>query len=78
MCARKTYVNRPININQTSEVNEKMPMLYLKCKTCGVKFASGIAADKKSFETLTLSNNSHQCSKGHVHSYNTKDYFFLD
>jgi hypothetical protein len=55
-----------------------MPMLYLKCKICGIKFASGIAADKESFRTLTLSNNSHQCPRGHLVPYDKKDYFFQD
>jgi DNA-directed RNA polymerase subunit RPC12/RpoP len=54
-----------------------MGMLFLKCKTCGEKFASGISADEKSFKTLTLRNNTHQCPKcGQRHSYDTKDYFF--
>lgn len=53
-----------------------MPMLYLKCKTCQTEFASGIAADEKSFATLTLINNGHQCSKGHMNHYSTKDYHF--
>lgn len=53
-----------------------MPMLYLKCKTCGIRFPSGIASDRKSFETLSLINNTHQCPKGHEHAYNKKDYSF--
>ena len=53
-----------------------MPMLNLRCKICGAKFASGISADKKSFETLTLKNNRHECPKGHLRSYNKEDYFF--
>jgi hypothetical protein len=53
-----------------------MPMLYLKCKICGTKFASGIAVDEKSYKTLSLINNSHTCPKGHVSSYNKQDYSF--
>jgi hypothetical protein len=53
-----------------------MGMLFLKCKTCGMKFASGISVDAKSFETLTLINNQHECPKGHCHSYDKRDYFF--
>ena len=64
-----------MNINQTLEERMKMPMLYLKCKTCGVEFASEIETDKENFETPTLSNNSHQCPKGHMHSYFKEDYF---
>jgi len=51
-----------------------MPLLYIKCKTCGVKFASGISIDKKSFETIGLKENYHICPKGHKHSYNKEDY----
>jgi hypothetical protein len=53
-----------------------MPMLYLKCKTCGTKFASGISVDETSFKTLNLVNNSHTCPKGHTHAYNKQDYSF--
>jgi hypothetical protein len=53
-----------------------MPMLFLTCKTCGAKFASSIYVDEKSFETLCLKNNSHQCPKGHVHVYEKVNYFF--
>ena len=53
-----------------------MPMLYIRCKTFGLRFASGINVDPKSFETLTLKNNSHRCPNGHLHSYDKKDYSF--
>jgi hypothetical protein len=53
-----------------------MPMLFLKCKTCKTEFASGIGADKKSFETTQLVGNSHNCPKGHVNRYDKKDYYF--
>lgn len=53
-----------------------MPKLYVKCKECGVKFAAGIAMNRKSFETSTLVGNYHTCPKGHTHLYNKEDYFF--
>ena len=53
-----------------------MPMLYLKCKTCKTEFASGIDADKKSFETMQLMGNGHTCPKGHTNRYDKKDYYF--
>jgi hypothetical protein len=55
-----------------------MPMLYLKCKTCKIEFASGIAFDKKSFEDPTnqLTNMGHTCPKGHLNRYDKKDYYF--
>jgi len=53
-----------------------MPMLYLKCKTCGLEFASGMNFDKKSFETSILKANYHTCPKGHSNKYDKKDYYF--
>ena len=55
-----------------------MPMLHIRCKTCGVRFASGISTDKESFKTLTLEYNYHKCPRGHVNSYSKKDYSFKD
>jgi len=57
---------------------KKMPMLYLKCKTCGAEFPSGMSFDKKSFETATLIGNYHTCPKGHTHPYDKKDYYFKE
>jgi hypothetical protein len=51
-------------------------MLYLKCKTCGVTFPSGIAMDKESFQSAMLRKNRHTCPSGHEHEYNKEDYFF--
>ena len=55
-----------------------MADLYLKCKekNCGTEFRSGIAMDKKSFETSTLTGNYHTCPKGHTYQYSKEDYFF--
>ena len=53
-----------------------MPMLYLRCKSCGTRFPSGISADEQSFKTLTLRNNNHRCPNGHAHSYNKEDYSY--
>lgn len=55
-----------------------MPKLYVKCKDCGVKFASGMAMDRKSFETSTLVGNYHTCPKRHKRQYNKEDYFFQE
>lgn len=54
-----------------------MPMLYLRCKACGIEFASEIGADKDSFES-NIFENPHICPKGHTHTYYTKDYYFKD
>lgn len=55
-----------------------MPMLYLRCKTCGVEFASGMSFDKTSFETAILKGNYQTCPKGHTHQYDKKDYYFKE
>jgi len=55
-----------------------MPMLYLKCETCGVEFASGMNFDMKSFETTTLKGNYHTCPRGHKHQYDKQDYYFKE
>jgi len=53
-----------------------MPSLYLKCKTCGMKFESGIVMEKRGLEAIKLIDNQHTCPKGHINTYNKKDYFF--
>ena len=53
-----------------------MPMLYLKCKTCQMEFASGFNFDKKSFETSQIFNNVHSCPNEHTNKYDKKDYYF--
>ena len=55
---------------------EDMPSLYLKCKTCGVKFESGIVMEKRGMEAARLIYNQHTCPNGHIHTYNKKDFFF--
>ena len=53
-----------------------MPSLYLKCKTCGVKFESGVVMEKRGFEAIKLVENQHTCPNGHIHAYSKKDYFY--
>jgi len=53
-----------------------MPSLYLKCKTCGVKFDSGIVMEKRGLESIKFVDNQHTCPKGHIHTYKKRDYFF--
>lgn len=62
----------------TSSESSKTLKLQVKCKTCGVRFYSGIAMNKRSFETCMLSGNIHQCPQGHKHAYNKEDYFFQE
>jgi len=52
-------------------------MLYIKCKTCGEEFLSGIDIDEKSFETAKFTGY-HTCPKWHAHKYNKKDYYFKE
>jgi hypothetical protein len=54
------------------------PMLYVKCKTCGVEFDSSIRCDKQIFKTLELRDNRHHCPNGHTNRYNKKDYYYRD
>lgn len=53
-----------------------MPSLYLKCKTCRVKFDSGIVVEERGWEVMKLVDNQHTCPNGHIHTYNKKDYFY--
>jgi len=54
-------------------------MLYVKCKTCGEEFASGLSIPKTVIEKVPLTNTLHRCSKGHEHHYDKADHslFFL-
>jgi len=55
-----------------------MPMLMLKCKSCGREFPSGLDFSKEAFETSKLENNTHQCPFcKHSDVYNKPDYYFL-
>jgi len=49
--------------------------VYTKCKTCGTEFAAGIRTNPRSFATCKFSSMVHQCSNGHVNSYEKNDYF---
>lgn len=55
-----------------------MPTLYLKCKTCGVEFPSGIGATKDSLATIHLENNTHVCPEGHANTYDQENYYLKD
>ena len=54
-----------------------MPMLMLKCKTCGEVFPGiYLAEDKKEdlVSKLTKSDIPHLCSRGHENKYTPEDY----
>jgi hypothetical protein len=54
-----------------------MPMLMLKCKTCGEVFPGiYLAEDKKEdlVSKLTKSDIPHLCSRGHENKYAPEDY----
>ena len=70
----KEYKNVRGNIS-FSDV--EMPMLHVRCKTCGREFASGMSFDEQSFKTAIISGNFHTCPIGHTHQYDKGDYFFL-
>lgn len=53
-----------------------MPVLNVRCKTCGRKFATGMNIDETSFETIILEEVYHICPNGHRHPYYKEDYIF--
>jgi hypothetical protein len=54
------------------------PMLYVKCKMCGVEFDSSIRCNKQIFNSLELRDNRHHCPNGHTDRYNKKDYYYRE
>lgn len=54
-----------------------MPMLMLKCKSCGEVFP-GVYVDEDSTDdfrlSVTSSDTSHICSRGHKNQYITEEY----
>ena len=56
-----------------------MPMLMLKCKTCGTIFSGVYAEDMKEFrnESEKNPNSLFKCSKGHLNNYVLEDYVDL-
>ena len=56
-----------------------MPMLMLKCKTCGTIFSGIYAEDMKEFrnESEKNPNSRFTCSKGHLNNYVLEDYVDL-
>lgn len=54
-----------------------MPMLMLKCKTCGEVFPGLYVPEEStvSFKSAATDNDpSHACSRGHKNEYITEDY----
>lgn len=54
-----------------------MPMLMIKCKTCGEVFAGVYLPEEISSEakqTLVQSSKSHTCSRGHENEYSESDF----
>ncbi|MFL6524747.1 MAG: hypothetical protein ACJ70Q_01240 [Nitrososphaera sp.] len=55
-----------------------MPMLMLKCKNCGEIFPGIYVPEDNSKDdfklTVTTSDTSHTCSRGHNNQYITEDY----
>jgi hypothetical protein len=56
-----------------------MPMLMLKCKTCGTIFSGVYADDMKEFrnESEKNPNSTFKCSNGHLNNYVLEDYVDL-
>ena len=54
-----------------------MPMLMLKCKTCGVVFPGIYVAEGNDITfkaAATTGSITHTCSRGHDNQYVTEDY----
>ena len=54
-----------------------MPMLMIKCKTCGEVFPGLYVPEGSNIEFKTLATNaetSHVCSRGHKNEYVMEDY----
>jgi hypothetical protein len=53
---------------------EKMPMLMLKCKTCGEVFAGVYVDDNHEKQGKIATASDHTCSRGHNNQYVGEDY----
>lgn len=53
-----------------------MSSLYIKCKTCGVEFKTGVQINEESFETTSITYQYETCPSGHWNPYDKKDFFF--
>jgi uncharacterized Zn finger protein len=54
-----------------------MPMLMLKCKSCGEVFPGVYVAEDSTDNfklSVTSSDTSHTCSRGHENQYITEEY----
>jgi hypothetical protein len=67
-----------ISTGKSEQKPWRHPMLYVKCKTCGVEFDSSIRSNKQIFKSLELRGNRHHCPNGHTNRYNKKDYYYRD
>ena len=63
---------------RSTQKPSRHPMLYVKCKTCGVELWSSIRCDKQIFKSLELQGNRHHCPNGHTNRYSKKDYYYRD
>lgn len=56
-----------------------MPMLMLKCKTCGIIFSSVYISDMEEFKNKSKgdSNLLYDCSKGHSNHYLIENFIDL-
>jgi hypothetical protein len=73
-----TNVMAENSITSSTQKPSRHPMLYVKCKTCGVEFWSSIRCNIQIFKSLELRNNRHHCPNGHTNRYNKRDYYYRD
>jgi len=57
---------------------KELPKLYVKCKTCGEEFDSGLSIPKSVLDKVELSNTMHRCSKNHENHYDKPDHYYKE
>jgi len=66
------------SIVRSAQEPSRHPVLYVKCKTCGVEFDSAMRCDEQILRTLDLRDNCHPCPNGHKNRYSKQDYYYRD
>jgi len=70
---------KPIRYFNHESKSERVPKLFIKCKTCGVEYWSAVVCDKQVFKLLDLKGNCHPCPNcGAKDRYDKQNYYFKD
>ncbi len=57
---------------------KEFPKLYVKCKTCGEEFESGLSIPKAVFYKVPITYALHRCSKNHENHYEKEDHYYKE